>query len=135
MRLERLVQIETRETPHIEPREPHRTDEHHAQRIPCILELLVQCAFHHLRAMRADLQPPRLKRPELILIRTDDHRHLRLPHPCQPALELLRLLLRGGLDACREIPDRLLPVLLHIVVHPHTRHLVQADEHRLTARP
>ena len=135
VRLERLVQIETGKTLDVKAGQPHGADEHDAERIFGVLELLIQLSLFHLLAVRFDIQPPFLERLDLILLLTDDDRHLRFTHPCELALQLLDFLLLHRPDLRFEPFDFLRPVLLHKVIHPHAGHFIEAYEHRLTARP
>ena len=59
----------------------------------------------------------------------------RAAHLCQFAGKLLCFLLGRCALPGFQFPDLCLPAFLHIVVHPHTGDLIQADEHRLAAGP
>ena len=135
MRLEGLVEVEAGQAFDVKARQPHGADEHHAQRVVPVFELLVQLPLFHLGAVRQDIQPPLFEGLDFVLILRDDHGHLRLAHPAEPAFQLLRLLLGGVLLLNLQRLNLGLPVLLHVVVHPHAGHLVETDEHRLAAGP
>lgn len=130
-----LVEVHRSQRLHIEAREPHGADEHDAQRVVRILELVVQAALLHLHPMRTDIEVPFLEVRDLVLLLADDDRHLRRAHPIDLPLLLKRLLLAHVAKLLLLGLDRLLPVLLDVVEHHHRGDLVHADEHRLAGLP
>ena len=135
MGFQRLIQIQTGQTLHIEACQPHGTDEHHPERIFTVLELFIQLPLFHFGTVRQNVQPPLLEGLYLILLLTDHHCHFGFFHPCQFTGKLLCFLLGRCALPGFQLPDLCLPTFLHIVVHPHTGHLVQADKHSLAACP
>ena len=85
--------------------------------------------------MRLDIQSPFSEGLDFVLLLRNDDRHFRFLHPAQLAFQLLRLLLRRRLNLCLEILNFRLPIFLHEVIHAHAGHFIQADKHRLAARP
>ena len=133
--LQRLVQIQAGQALDIKARQPHGAHEYHSQRIVRVLEFLVQLALFHLLAMRLDVESPFLEGLNLVLLLADDHRHFGFFHPCQFAVQLLRLLLGSVPDFAFQPGDFLRPVVLNHIVHAHAGHFVQADKHRFSAGP
>ena len=136
MRLQRLIQIQTRQRLNIETGQPHRADKHNTEIAVRILEFLIQFPFLHLCPVRQNIQIPLLKGLDLILLLTDDHAHFCVFHPFQLPGQLHLLLIRNGtrylLFKCF---DFLLPVFLYEVIHTDTSDLIQADEHGLACSP
>ena len=135
MGFQRLVQIQTGQILYIKARQPHGTDEHHPERILAVLEFFIQLPLFHFGTVRQNIQPPLFEGLHLVLLLTDHHCHFGFFHPCQFAGKLLCFLLGHCALPGFQFPDLCPPVFLHIVVHPHTGDLIQADEHRLAAGP
>ena len=136
MRLQRLIQIQTRQRLNIETSQPHRTDEHNTEIAVRILEFLIQFPLLHLCPVRQNIQIPLLKGLYLILLLTDDYTHLGVLHPFQLPGQLHLLLIRNiTCNLLFKCFDFLLPVLLNEVIHTDTSDLIQADKHSLSGSP
>ena len=136
MRLQRLIQIQTRQRLNIETGQPHRTNENNTEIAVGILEFLIKFPLLHFCPMRQNIQIPLLKGLDLILLLTYDHTHFGVFHPFQLPGQFHLLLIRNGTcNLLFKCFDFLLPVFLYEVVHTDTRDLIQADEHSLSCSP
>ena len=83
MRLQRLIQIQTRQRLNIETSQPHRANEHNTEIAIGIFKFLIQLPLLHLCPVRQNIQIPLLKGLDLILLLAYDHTHLGVFHPLQ----------------------------------------------------
>ena len=150
----RLVEVERRAGGRIKAGEPHGAHEHQPQRISGVLEAGIQrrIGAGEPAAVGFDVEAQGRHVSDLILGGRDDHGHVgagedvKLPPQLRCCIEVVVQLQQGGsLSAAgagcwirRQLLHQgthplgfLLPIALHLVVHPQGGGLVDRDHHRL----